>query len=477
MTYTKKKYSLVQSNINMVTIIRTIGGFFLTLMLSVLFLSCDKDEAEVLRKTTLEKTIFLADSLLTNEKQEDYSPGAFEPLQDQLDESKAVLTNATTQVELTASVLKLEEAIMAFKSNKLVKTAIAGFIIEAEGLMSSALAADYPPGAITTLQTELSNAKATVDNSSTQSVIDAAAGKLSAAIKVFKDSKLKRTILQERIIQAEELLATAVEGTSIGTYEVGSKAKLQTKIDESEIVLIAGSQLQQTIDDAAQALLVAINEFEESKIQEVSALSFNGNARVDCGPSNPFHTASFTVEAWIYATDGASYIASTEAPGPDAGFSLRLNGGTATGWKLDLTVGLNGGWRGCESDANAILKNTWTHVAGTYDGTDIKIYINGVLKKTTNYPGALILKNSHLYLGDSPSFGPRTFKGKMNRVSFWSVARTQSQIDADRTATIVGTEAGLIAAWPFRKVATGVVPDRTGNHTATLINTTWVAED
>jgi hypothetical protein len=45
------------------------------------------------------------------------------------------------------------------------------------------------------------------------------------------------------------------------------------------------------------------------------------------------------------------------------------------------------------------IYDKWTHFAGTYDGIDIKAYINGELKETTNYPGNINDSNRDLALG------------------------------------------------------------------------------
>jgi hypothetical protein len=39
------------------------------------------------------------------------------------------------------------------------------------------------------------------------------------------------------------------------------------------------------------------------------------------------------------------------------------------------------------ASALASIKNEWTHVAGTFDGNDIKTYINGKLATTLHHPG------------------------------------------------------------------------------------------
>ena len=49
--------------------------------------------------------------------------------------------------------------------------------------------------------------------------------------------------------------------------------------------------------------------------------------------------------------------------------------------------------------SNALEPNKWTHVVGTYDGTKIQIYINGVLVATTINSGSISGFNSSMMLG------------------------------------------------------------------------------
>ena len=49
--------------------------------------------------------------------------------------------------------------------------------------------------------------------------------------------------------------------------------------------------------------------------------------------------------------------------------------------------------------SNANLPNQWTHVVGTYDGTSIQIYVNGVWVATTINSGSISGFNSSMMLG------------------------------------------------------------------------------
>lgn len=54
---------------------------------------------------------------------------------------------------------------------------------------------------------------------------------------------------------------------------------------------------------------------------------------------------------------------------------------------------------GTNNAKGASTPDTWYHFVGTYDGTYIKAYINGVLVQTTEHPGELQELNYNLQLG------------------------------------------------------------------------------
>ncbi|MFC4261712.1 gliding motility-associated C-terminal domain-containing protein [Ferruginibacter yonginensis] len=80
-----------------------------------------------------------------------------------------------------------------------------------------------------------------------------------------------------------------------------------------------------------------------------------------------------------------------------------------------------------------ILLNKTYHAALVYDGSTLKFYRNGFLMSQVNATGNLIQNDLITTIGDyaSPPFGPPTdFKGYINEVRIWNVARTQAEIRA-----------------------------------------------
>lgn len=79
-----------------------------------------------------------------------------------------------------------------------------------------------------------------------------------------------------------------------------------------------------------------------------------------------------------------------------------------------------------ESAFGSYTSGTWTHIAGTYDGTDIKLYINGVLTSTTNHPGTITNLNRNLYIGQNE--GSSYWEGTVDELFIYGRAITQAEV-------------------------------------------------
>jgi gliding motility-associated-like protein len=83
--------------------------------------------------------------------------------------------------------------------------------------------------------------------------------------------------------------------------------------------------------------------------------------------------------------------------------------------------------------------NKTYHVAMVYDGATFKYYRNGSLVASTNCSGNLINNDILLTIGQiNQATGPdfEQFKGYMNEVRIWNIARTQSEIQANMFSSL-----------------------------------------
>jgi hypothetical protein len=178
-------------------------------------------------------------------------------------------------------------------------------------------------------------------------------------------------------------------------------------------------------------------------------------------PDSPsFHTLSnsLTLEAWCLASSfypQRGSVNSIMRKNPQAGaenFFLRIR--NTTGSHL-VELGLGAGLGVVQVPA-ALTTNQWFHLAGTYDGQAVTLYLNGVPLKREARSGYLHIDNSVLYLGKGDpefSFG-EYFHGMLDEIRIWNVARSPADIQATLNKSLTGKEHGLVAYWHFDDGAT-----------------------
>ena len=75
-----------------------------------------------------------------------------------------------------------------------------------------------------------------------------------------------------------------------------------------------------------------------------------------------------------------------------------------------------------------ITIGAWHHVAGVYDGSEVKIYVNGMLKNTKTFDGELWTRNSVLCIGGTERCQASPFRGLIDEVQIFNRALTESEI-------------------------------------------------
>lgn len=223
-------------------------------------------------------------------------------------------------------------------------------------------------------------------------------------------------------------------------------------------------------------------------------LFFNGtNAYVDCGNVERFNlTTAATVQAWIKLSSTAnSGVIGGKLFHSDSrwGYGLFANSEGVAGvfpGKVSFTVGQS--WNSMHSVLSSTTLNTgtWYHVAGTFDGQLLKIYINGVLDNTTDIgsPYTMTPPTSYPFcIGKFSAEDGRYFHGGIDELSVWNIARTASDISSTYNTILVGNEPGLIGYYKMNDgVGTTLTDEQTNFARATgtdgtIYNATWEGGD
>lgn len=190
-----------------------------------------------------------------------------------------------------------------------------------------------------------------------------------------------------------------------------------------------------------------------------NSLNFDGvDDRVNCGngSSLQFSGSNFSVEAWVYPTYFSTYVYENniivkEDNSNDAGFMLR----TGEGGKLNFALGDGGGgWNELTSATAVLSLNQWQHVAGTYDGSYMRIFVDGKQIDSLSYSGTLGKNSVDMTIGDHNNYS-RPFYGQIDEVRVWDAYRTPKQIYDNFKLEFCTAQKGLAAYYKFNQGTAG----------------------
>jgi len=163
---------------------------------------------------------------------------------------------------------------------------------------------------------------------------------------------------------------------------------------------------------------------------------FDGvNDYVDCGQFNLLDNKSnFSISAWVllnaYGSSASSQVTIVGewqdyyATSTQNNFSLahRINIGNPI-----FNVWTSAGRKRIIGNSRLLL-GKWYHLVGTYDGTNVKIYVNGELDGTTTHSGSIGTSSKSLKIGKN---NYSNINGLVDEVKIWDKALTEDEIIAD----------------------------------------------
>jgi hypothetical protein len=148
------------------------------------------------------------------------------------------------------------------------------------------------------------------------------------------------------------------------------------------------------------------------------SIVFDGsNDYVGLGNSQLVSSSSYiTLESWVSINSFQSYtaiISRSQNSLPFGGYQLNVNNDSGIN-KFDFAVNLNGSWNTWVNlggtFASSLNTSVYYHVAGTYDGTGISMYLNGafISKRAVTgnlqYGASITSTNIALNIGNASSY-------------------------------------------------------------------------
>ena len=158
---------------------------------------------------------------------------------------------------------------------------------------------------------------------------------------------------------------------------------------------------------------------------------------------------SMTLEAWVKPslTGQRTLLAKAASPSVIC-YSLGLNSAN----KILLRVfGSTGNAFLSVTGGTALVTGQWRHVSASWNGTQGKILLDGVLDGSGSGIGTTRVSTISSFLVGG-IFGSESFGGLIDQIRVWNIARTETDVLNDYQSILTGNEAGLVGLW---KLASG----------------------
>lgn len=219
-----------------------------------------------------------------------------------------------------------------------------------------------------------------------------------------------------------------------------------------------------------------------------SAYNFDGISNyITVLDNNVLNMQNFTISTWVKNSSTASfiparYILNKGCNSPSPSFRLYYqNDGIQQEYVSDCWVPNRVFQNGPSTN------NLWTNIIYSYDGQNLKMYVDGVLYGTTNQSGSLTNNNNPMYIGCSTATSncPQLsafYAGKIDDIGIWNRALSQQEITnmyngvnySDTCNAVNGSLVnGLVAYYPF----CGNANDQSGNGLNGVVNGATLTTD
>ena len=147
-------------------------------------------------------------------------------------------------------------------------------------------------------------------------------------------------------------------------------------------------------------------------------------------------TSGMTLEAWVNPAapmSGWDTIVLKERGAGDMAYGLYANDGApAPAGYVNV-----GGSHTSVPGAAAVAPGAWTHLATTYDGATLRIYVNGTLASSRPRTGNIVVSGGAVRIGGNNAWPGEFFAGLIDDVRIYNRALTALEIEADMGGGVV----------------------------------------
>ena len=269
-------------------------------------------------------------------------------------------------------------------------------------------------------------------------------------------------------------LLTATDGTSVA-LQIGSSNRSVTSLSGSRNYMTGLADYEHSIgqiDPASRTNSTLYNKpLNMLQGSDGASIVFGGSdSYVDFGNPSKLHLTTFTVECW-FRRDGTGKSITTGSGGMTCVIPLIARGrdesetaNTDINYFLGIDTTQNvlafdfeEGSGGAHPSLNhplfgvtPITNGVWYHAAATYDGTTMRLYLNGTLDNTLAVGQPVdAASNTYASIGSALNSSDKAsgfFNGAIDEVRIWNSSLSQAEIRTNLTQKI-SSAPNLVARW------------------------------
>ena len=168
------------------------------------------------------------------------------------------------------------------------------------------------------------------------------------------------------------------------------------------------------------------------------SMSFDGSDDyIDVGDNNSLNpTSQLTLSVWVKKIGSGTgstpaVYSSSKSSSNNGGFLITLHP-TSSRFQFYVDTTGSGGWVFIQNNIN-IVANQWYHIVSTWDGSNIKMYVDGVLQTNTASVSQIVYSiDISATIG---KYATSYFNGSIDEVAVWNTALTSTQVSEIYNAT------------------------------------------
>jgi hypothetical protein len=222
---------------------------------------------------------------------------------------------------------------------------------------------------------------------------------------------------------SDDIQQQMVAGWDMGAFSTDSYPTIQDVTDNDN----DGTMTNMASSDLVYSSVLPDQSFLVGNSSPYNFIDLDGsNEYIDCGDGTSLDiTGNITLSAWVNSdvVDTLSFIAGRD-DGTNRNYYLTIGSDNLFTWNV----------RGLSDtqvrSTATISAGSWFYVVGVYDGSSIKLYLNGTEENSDSSTGSIDNDDVSFTIGAREAGADRFVNGKIGQVAVWSKALSSTEVSA-----------------------------------------------